>query len=71
MFFYSNKIYFKFINMNEFNNIYDINNNIKVILPNFSYFLIPSNKTYCFSSIVIIVFFKLINLIIIIILPFK
>jgi hypothetical protein len=36
MFFYSNKIYFKFINMNEFNNIYDINNNIKLLLPKFS-----------------------------------
>ena len=29
--FNSNKIYFKFNNMNEFNNIYDINNNIKLI----------------------------------------
>ena len=26
-FFYSNKIYFKCNNINEFNNIYDINNN--------------------------------------------
>ena len=30
-FFYSNKIYFKFNNINEFNKIYDINNNIKRI----------------------------------------
>jgi hypothetical protein len=28
---YSTKIYFKFNNMNEFNNIYGINNNIKLI----------------------------------------
>ena len=33
MFFYSNKIYFKFNNINEFNKIYDINNNIKLIWP--------------------------------------
>jgi len=76
VFFDSNKIYFKFNNFNEFNNIYDINNNIKLIWPKFLKFSIPSNKSYCFSSITIIIFFfKFINLTtittIIIILPLK
>jgi hypothetical protein len=44
MFFYSNKIYFKFNNMNELNNIYDINNNIKLILPKFFSFQSPKIK---------------------------
>jgi len=35
MFFYGNKIYFKFNNINEINNIYNINNNIKFIWPKF------------------------------------
>ena len=30
-FFDSNKIYFKFNNINEFNNIYNINSNIKFV----------------------------------------
>jgi hypothetical protein len=30
-FFYNSKIYFKFNNINKFNNIYDINNDIKLI----------------------------------------
>jgi len=31
----SNKIYFKFNNFNEFNKIYDINDNIKLVCPKF------------------------------------
>jgi hypothetical protein len=41
VFFHSNKIYFKFNNMNELNNI---NNNIKLILPKFFSFQSPKIK---------------------------
>ena len=56
-FFIGNKIYFKFNNINAINNNYNINNNIKFVCPSFLWFLIPSNKIYCFSLIVIIYIF--------------
>ena len=48
-------------------NIYNINNNIKLVLLKFLQFLISSNKIYCFSSIVIIFFSNLLIIIITII----
>jgi len=44
----------------ENNNIYNINNNVKLVGAKFVYFLIYSNKIYGFSSIVIFFLFKFI-----------
>jgi hypothetical protein len=63
MFFYSNNIYFKFNNINEYNNIYNIKNNIKLSLLKFLY----SNQMYDFFSITIIFLKKLMMMIVMII----
>jgi hypothetical protein len=60
MFFYSNNIYFKFNNINEYNNIYNIKNNIKLSLLKFLY----SNQMYDFFSITIIFLKKLMMMIV-------